>query len=153
MHAHVQQVPFGRFGFMPGQLYHTNDLLVLLGDNWFARRSAKQAIEIAERRKQCQGGREGGREGEARREGGREGGREGRREGGREGRRGGGVAITVFLACCTDVCEMLEKERKQLQDWEARHAFVDEFSATVEVGVCLTHSLVALSPLSHYVPF
>jgi len=38
---------------MPGQLYHTNEILVLLGDNWFAERSAKQAIEIIERRKQC----------------------------------------------------------------------------------------------------
>ena len=38
---------------MPGQLYHTNEILVLLGDNWFAKRSAKQASEIAERRKQC----------------------------------------------------------------------------------------------------
>ena len=43
---------------MPGQLYHTNEILVLLGDNWFAKRSAKQAIEIAERRKQCKGGRQ-----------------------------------------------------------------------------------------------
>lgn len=60
MHTHAQQVPFGRFGFMPGQLYHTNEVLVLLGDNWFARRSAKQAIEIAERRKQCEGGRDRG---------------------------------------------------------------------------------------------
>ena len=41
---------------MPGQLYHTNEILVLLGDNWFAKRSTKQAIEIAERRKQCEGG-------------------------------------------------------------------------------------------------
>ena len=49
------QVPLGRFAFMPGQLYHTNEILVLLGDNWFAKRTAKQAIEIAERRKQCKG--------------------------------------------------------------------------------------------------
>lgn len=38
---------------MPGQLYHTNEIMVLLGDNWFAKRSAKQAIEMVERRKQC----------------------------------------------------------------------------------------------------
>ena len=37
---------------MPGQLYHTNEILVLLGDNWFTKRSVKQALEIAERRKQ-----------------------------------------------------------------------------------------------------
>ena len=35
---------------MPGQLIHTNEILVLLGDNWFAERSAKQAGEIVERR-------------------------------------------------------------------------------------------------------
>eukprot|EP00731_Ephydatia_muelleri_P027077 Em0018g1177a len=37
---------------MPGQLYHTNELLVLLGDNWFVERSARDAAAIAERRKQ-----------------------------------------------------------------------------------------------------
>ena len=35
---------------MPGQLVHTNEVLVLLGDNWFAERSAKQAAEIVDRR-------------------------------------------------------------------------------------------------------
>ena len=47
------QVPFGKFAFMPGQLYHTNEVLVLLGDNWFVKRSTKQALEITERRKKC----------------------------------------------------------------------------------------------------
>lgn len=37
---------------MPGQLYHTNEILVLLGDNWFAKRTARQAYDIVERRKQ-----------------------------------------------------------------------------------------------------
>lgn len=36
--------------FMPGKLVHTNEVLVHLGDNWFAHRSAKQSAEIAERR-------------------------------------------------------------------------------------------------------
>ena len=58
---------------MQGQLYHTNEVLVLLGDNWFAQRTARQAVQIAERRKKCKL-REREREGE--REGGREGGRE-----------------------------------------------------------------------------
>ena len=39
--------------FMPGKIVHTNEILVLLGDNWFAERSAKQAIEIIERRLEC----------------------------------------------------------------------------------------------------
>ena len=39
---------------MPGKLYHSNEVMVLLGDNWFAKRSVKQALEIAERRKKCE---------------------------------------------------------------------------------------------------
>lgn len=44
------QVPIGSKAFMPGKLVHTNEVLVLLGDNWFAERSAKQACEIIDRR-------------------------------------------------------------------------------------------------------
>ncbi|XP_078365161.1 uncharacterized protein LOC144649523 isoform X2 [Oculina patagonica] len=36
---------------MPGKLIHTNEIMVLLGDNWFAERSASQALEIVTRRK------------------------------------------------------------------------------------------------------
>ena len=32
---------------------HTNEITVLLGDNWFAERSASQAVEIVARRKKC----------------------------------------------------------------------------------------------------
>ena len=35
---------------MPGQLVHTNEILVLLGDNYFVERSAYQAVEIVSRR-------------------------------------------------------------------------------------------------------
>lgn len=48
--THDVMVPFGSLAFMPGQLIHTNEVLVLLGDNWFVDRSAKQAAEIVERR-------------------------------------------------------------------------------------------------------
>ncbi|XP_038662539.1 unconventional prefoldin RPB5 interactor 1 isoform X2 [Scyliorhinus canicula] len=44
-------VPFGSLAFMPGQLIHTNEVTVLLGDNWFAKCSAKQAIDLVEHRK------------------------------------------------------------------------------------------------------
>lgn len=47
------QVPFGSVAFMPGKLVHTNEIMVLLGDNWFAERSASQALEIVARRKKC----------------------------------------------------------------------------------------------------
>lgn len=42
-----QQMPFA---FMPGYIQHTNEVLVLLGDNWFAERSAKDAAAVAQRR-------------------------------------------------------------------------------------------------------
>jgi len=43
-------VPVGKVAFFPGKLIHTNEVMVLLGDNWFVERSAKQAIEIIQRR-------------------------------------------------------------------------------------------------------
>lgn len=38
---------------MPGHLYHTNEVLVLLGDNWFVERSTYQGHDIVERRLKC----------------------------------------------------------------------------------------------------
>ena len=38
---------------MPGKLVHINEITVLLGDNWFAERSASQALDIVARRKKC----------------------------------------------------------------------------------------------------
>lgn len=44
-------VPFGgKKAFFEGQLVHTNEIMVLLGDNWFVERSAKEASEICQRR-------------------------------------------------------------------------------------------------------
>ena len=43
-------VPFGKLAFFPGSLRHTNEVMVLLGDNYFALRSAEQAAGIAARR-------------------------------------------------------------------------------------------------------
>ncbi|XP_057619050.1 unconventional prefoldin RPB5 interactor 1 [Chionomys nivalis] len=45
-------VPFGPLAFMPGRLVHTNEVTVLLGDNWFAKCSAKQAVGLVEHRKE-----------------------------------------------------------------------------------------------------
>ncbi|XP_033626609.1 unconventional prefoldin RPB5 interactor-like [Asterias rubens] len=50
--SHNIMVPFGSVAFMPGQIVHTNEIMVLLGDNWFCERSAKQACEIVDRRKE-----------------------------------------------------------------------------------------------------
>ena len=43
-------MPIGKHAFIPGQLYHTNEITVLLGDNWFAQVTAKQAQDIVSRR-------------------------------------------------------------------------------------------------------
>ncbi|KAK2841998.1 hypothetical protein Q5P01_012198 [Channa striata] len=43
-------VPFGPLAFMPGKLVHTNEITALLGDNWFAKCSAKQAQKIVHHR-------------------------------------------------------------------------------------------------------
>ncbi|KAJ1980844.1 hypothetical protein H4R35_000953 [Dimargaris xerosporica] len=43
-------IPLGSLAFMPGRLVHTNEVLILLGDNWFVERSASQARAMAQRR-------------------------------------------------------------------------------------------------------
>ena len=49
--THQVMVPFGgKKAFFEGQLVHTNEIMVLLGDNWFVERSAKEAAEICDRR-------------------------------------------------------------------------------------------------------
>ncbi|KAF9189869.1 uri1, prefoldin-like chaperone [Haplosporangium sp. Z 767] len=48
--THNVMVPIGNLAFMPGKLIHTNEVLVMLGDNWFVDRSAVQAAEIVDRR-------------------------------------------------------------------------------------------------------
>ena len=45
-------VPFGPFAFMPGKLVHTNEVTVLLGENWCAKCSAKQVVGLVEHRKE-----------------------------------------------------------------------------------------------------
>ena len=47
---HKVMVPMTSKAFMPGRLVHTNEILVLLGDNWFVETSAKNAAAIARRR-------------------------------------------------------------------------------------------------------
>lgn len=47
---HTAMIPFSNLAFFPGKIVHTNEILVLLGDNWFVERSAKQACKIIDRR-------------------------------------------------------------------------------------------------------
>uniref|UniRef100_A0A1I8EBW0 Uncharacterized protein n=1 Tax=Wuchereria bancrofti TaxID=6293 RepID=A0A1I8EBW0_WUCBA len=46
----THDVPLGKVGFMRGRLVHTNKVMVLLGDNYFAVCSCFHACEIIERR-------------------------------------------------------------------------------------------------------
>lgn len=46
-------VPIGELAFMPGELVHTNEITVLLGENYFVERSVIQARQILRRRRQC----------------------------------------------------------------------------------------------------
>ena len=48
--SHKTMVPLGSKAYMEGSLVHTNEIMVLLGDNWFAERSTSQASEICDRR-------------------------------------------------------------------------------------------------------
>ena len=43
-------VPFGKLAFFPGTLQHTNEVMVLLGESYFAKCSAEKAAQIAEHR-------------------------------------------------------------------------------------------------------
>lgn len=47
---HDIMVPFGKAAFFPGRLIHTNEFMVLLGDGYYAERTAKQTVEILTRR-------------------------------------------------------------------------------------------------------
>ncbi|XP_071739557.1 uncharacterized protein [Rutidosis leptorrhynchoides] len=47
---HDIMVPFGKAAFFPGRLIHTNELMVLLGEGYYAERTSKQTIEILKRR-------------------------------------------------------------------------------------------------------
>eukprot|EP00960_Hanusia_phi_P071022 767447-Hanusia_phi.AAC.4 len=47
---HEVMVPVGPMAFMPGKLVHTNEVLVLLGENYFVKSSAYEAREILNRR-------------------------------------------------------------------------------------------------------
>lgn len=48
LHHHIQ-VPFGKAAFFPGRLVHTNEFMVLLGEGYFAERTAKQTVDILKR--------------------------------------------------------------------------------------------------------
>lgn len=49
---HDIMIPIGgtKLAYMPGYIHHTNEILVLLGDNYFVEKSTKEAIEFVERR-------------------------------------------------------------------------------------------------------
>lgn len=46
-------VPIGKRALMKGKLIHTNEILAYLGDGYFAKYSASQAISLCKRRIAC----------------------------------------------------------------------------------------------------
>ncbi|XP_078448037.1 prefoldin chaperone subunit family protein isoform X1 [Wolffia australiana] len=48
--SHEIMVPFGKAAFFPGRLIHTNEFVVFLGEGYYVERSAKQTVEILQRR-------------------------------------------------------------------------------------------------------
>ncbi|KAJ3098425.1 COP9 signalosome complex subunit 6 [Phlyctochytrium planicorne] len=46
------KVQLSKLAFMMGELIHTNEVIVSLGDNWFVERSNTQALEIVKRRRE-----------------------------------------------------------------------------------------------------
>lgn len=49
---HDIMIPIGgtKLAYMPGYIHHTNEILVLLGDNYFVEKSTKESVEFVERR-------------------------------------------------------------------------------------------------------
>ncbi len=45
-------MPLGPKAFVPGKLIHTNEVLVMLGQNYFAEQSVPKALALIDRRKQ-----------------------------------------------------------------------------------------------------
>ena len=50
---HKVMVPLGDLAFMPGEIVHTNEVTVLLGDNYFVKSTTQHARTIVGRRIQC----------------------------------------------------------------------------------------------------
>ena len=49
--SHKVKVPLSRKGFYIGDLTRTNELMILLGDNWFADCSASESLQVVSRRR------------------------------------------------------------------------------------------------------
>lgn len=48
--SHEVVVPFGSKALIKAKLVHTNEVLTCIGSSWFVKQSAKQGIEMCERR-------------------------------------------------------------------------------------------------------
>jgi unconventional prefoldin RPB5 interactor 1 len=49
----MDQVPFGPMAFFEGQIQRTNEVIVLLGENYFLKCTVPHARSIIQRRKEC----------------------------------------------------------------------------------------------------
>lgn len=48
-----KKVPLSTVGFMPGEIVNTNEFTVLIGENYFMKKSATEALESMNRRRKC----------------------------------------------------------------------------------------------------
>eukprot|EP00397_Hematodinium_sp_SG-2012_P051403 GEMP01060194.1.p1 GENE.GEMP01060194.1~~GEMP01060194.1.p1 ORF type:complete len:320 (+),score=94.85 GEMP01060194.1:31-960(+) len=48
---HDVMVPFSSMAFFEGEIHHTNEVLMLLGEDWFAERTTQKALETVDSRK------------------------------------------------------------------------------------------------------
>lgn len=49
----TEQVPFSSIAFFPGEIVHSNEFTVMIGDNYFVKRTGKQTQGIVQRRNDC----------------------------------------------------------------------------------------------------
>ncbi|XP_026377697.1 RNA polymerase II subunit 5-mediating protein homolog [Papaver somniferum] len=47
---HAIMVPFGKAAFFPGRLVHTDEFIVLLGEEYYVQRTSKQTVGVLQRR-------------------------------------------------------------------------------------------------------
>lgn len=51
--TNIQKVPFGNVAFLKGEFRETNEITVSLGAEYYAQYTAKDAVEVVDRRLKC----------------------------------------------------------------------------------------------------
>ena len=48
-----EKVKISPVAYFPGEVIHTNEFLVLLGENYFVKKTSSEGLQLIERRKKC----------------------------------------------------------------------------------------------------